>query len=437
MNKKGLVRHRYIAFAAIMAACMCIAWIAIRVSADSAVYAMIDMAWMFATAMFVFIQTEKLTISGNSKMIIMAGFFVRIILALWGSYGTSGIAAFLAGRGNDQEVFLRVARQYFGGDFSDFCTYYPYIINTIFQFTGPNRFLAQIVNILCWFLGALLLIKMAKGFSKKKVQFVLLYYTFCPFPMLLSTQLMRESMISFLSMLSFYFLWKWMDSGQTKYIIGALGISIVPMILHSGNIALAAGICLVYIRWDFRTGGWRKLNWRDFILVFGIFAVIPLYENIFARYLPYLPSKLSLEMITEKISFASGRSDYLSELKVNNWSEFLLWSIYLIVYFWMSPTLRFWNSPLDVAGFVLDSIPLLILWMLIIKNIKSAWCRSQAVAGVFILFLYTFIYAWGTRNAGTAMRHRGQLLGIMIMTVVIGMRAGQEKREEKKEVCAG
>lgn len=418
MNRKLAISHRRAVFAALMALCMCMSWAAVTASGDSIVYALADMAWMFAAFLFVFIQTMRLSVSENARIIILTGFFLRIVVALWGAYGTGGIAVFL--KGVDASTFLRIAKEYFKGDYSAFRTYYPYIINIIFKFTGPNGIMVQTVNILCWFLGIKLIVLTAQELYGKKMQLILLCYTFLPYPMIVSTQLLRESMISLLSMLSFYCLWKWMNSGRIKYVAVALLISLLPTILHSGNIALALGICLVYIQWDVRAGLWRRFNWRSFALFLGVLAAVPLYEYIFAKYLPYLPKQLSLEMITGAMPLASGRSIYVSGFVVNNWGEFLLWSIYLVIYYWLSPTPRFWSSPMDIAGFCLDSIPFFFLWIYIFKNVKKDWRRSQAKAGIYILFLYTFIYAWGTGNAGTAMRHRGQLLGIMVMTIVMG-----------------
>lgn len=73
---------------------------------------------------------------------------------------------------------------------------------------------------------------------------------------------------------------------------------------------------------------------------------------------------------------------------------------------------------LDVVCFFVDVVPwvIMVIGMFCVSHRQK---NPQAVVGIFFLLLYTFVYGWGTRNAGTAMRHRDQCLGIMIMAALM------------------
>ena len=96
-----------------------------------------------------------------------------------------------------------------------------------------------------------------------------------------------------------------------------------------------------------------------------------------------------------------------------------------MIYFWISPTPRFWNSSVDIIGFLFDSVPMFFIFIQIFKNIRREKRYSKSLAGLYILLAYTIIYAWGTANAGTAMRHRDQFLGIMVMSVLVGAKGNE------------
>ncbi len=95
-----------------------------------------------------------------------------------------------------------------------------------------------------------------------------------------------------------------------------------------------------------------------------------------------------------------------------------------MAYFWIAPLQGFWSLPLDVIGFLFDSVLMAFLILWILQCVRKNKRHSKSLAGLYIVMVYTVIYALGTVNAGTAMRHRDQLLGIMVMAVLADMGEG-------------
>lgn len=423
-NEREMIVSRSKAkFICIIFTLLFLSWIIAQHTSDPYIYALIDIVWCGVMAIYIVVQTSSFNMSQDGKLIVLAGFLVRIGLAWWGTYGTGSLAVWL--QAGDQGAFLDVAMQYYSGDFSENVTRYPYVLCAIFQIMGPNRIMPQMLNILCWFLGIQILLGVTNGLHGRMKILVLLFYTFLPYALLISTQVMRESAINLFSMLCFFFLLEWMKSGEKKHLIIMFAISLFPILLHTGNIALLIAAFLIYIQWDCETGRWRKSGLRWFILFSCFLIAIPLYESISTFFpMEYLPGKISLETITGKY-FESGRSDYVSSVAVHTIGEFIFWSIYRMIYFWISPTPRFWNSSVDIIGFLFDSVPMFFIFIQIFKNIRREKRYSKSLAGLYILLAYTIIYAWGTANAGTAMRHRDQFLGIMVMSVLVGAKGNE------------
>lgn len=436
--KKMAIPYRNAKFLSVLFIILSVSWFVVSQISDSLLFVVTDAAWILLVSAFVLVQTHSFRMSENGKLVVLTGFSIRLSLVLYGIYGT-GAPADLLRRWGDQPAFLRPALQYLQGDFTEYWTRYPYVIYGIFQLMGPERIMAQLVNILCWFLGVKVLLSVSDIHGQKKIRMLFLY-AYLPNALLLSTLLLRESMISLFSMLVVLYLWRWMNTGHIRYMIIVLLASVPPILLHSGNIALLAGSFFVFCRWDCKMGKWRRLDWRCIIMVLWVFTAILLYENanVIAPYLEYLPREISWKAVTGRASmYMPARADYIALTMPNDLGEFIFWSIRQIFYFWVSPTPGYWTSPLDVIGFLFDSIPMAFCFWKIFENIKKDRRHSKSLAGLYILIPYTILYAWGTVNAGTAMRHRDQLLGIMVMSILIGwnpvMSPSMSRRSERWE----
>lgn len=63
-------------------------------------------------------------------------------------------------------------------------------------------------------------------------------------------------------------------------------------------------------------------------------------------------------------------------------------------------------------------------------SMKSKMDKKLKVGVLIIVIICTFIFAYGTGNAGTAMRHRYKLLPLLL--IAFGLFSGNRVRKHKK-----
>ena len=78
-----------------------------------------------------------------------------------------------------------------------------------------------------------------------------------------------------------------------------------------------------------------------------------------------------------------------------------------------------------------DTVPWMLLHMHIIKHGRRKIDGFYKVY-YLIFILFTFVYGWGTLNAGTAARHRDNLVGIFIMCTLMLEESKNDRRAVQK-----
>ena len=392
---------------------MMASFVLVKIVDNSTFHMFLNVIWIVAIFICVVSDVVSLNASVFLKWIICVGLAVRIVVVVLalGDYGA--ITDFLYS--HDTSGFRWNAYNYYAGDYSFYYTKYPYVINAIFHIFGPYMVMPHLLNVLLWYLGFRLMVYgvAARGdLHGKKHQILTLFYWLMPMQVLWTSALYRESIIVFFMMMSVTFAIKWKETSKIVFIIMA-AISLIPsMLLHAGNSSALIAIFLLYVLWNKKDGKWEILSWK-MALILVVFALFePLYQ-IFVTILPpgYFPSTLSFSTIArENSNLVFGRTDYISEHTVaTNIKEFVLISGYRMFYFWASPTPKYWGEATDVLAFFVDTIPWLIFLCCYVKQMKK--CKTSAGwIGVFLFLAYTFVYGWGTSNAGTAIRHRGEMI---------------------------
>lgn len=401
----------------ITAICLIMCYVVFSFVKNATLFWLIDALWLLVVSTIILLDIKKINASTISKTIILISFFMRIFVILGALYGRGIVSSFL--NQGDQYSFLQIAQMYYEGDFSRFLTRYPYIVNLIYHFFGPYRIMAQFINIVFWYIG-FKLIYSASGkslFGKKKL---LLTCFYCALPMnvLITAGIFRESVLIFFMMLSVFYLHKWQLSGDLYHIAMSAVTAVPSILLHTGCIAMWGTIFLVYVLWDCKSMTWKKYTWKTAILFLVIIFFVPIYSFIVGRLFPgYLPATLSLEVISSR-SYVPARADYIvGSGVVHSIPEFLASTIYRCINFWISPAPSFWSSPSDIIGFVADTIPWIFFMFSFIKQSRRKNSKG-GIVGIILFVMFTFIYAWGTRNGGTAMRHRDVLAGPLCLIMM-------------------
>lgn len=394
--------------------------------------AIVSIVFISVSSVFVLSWISKLT-NKQELLLLYAGYFLRIAVMLMDIYGKNYIT--ILHGGSDSESFYRISVMYYQGNYSEYSTWYPYIVKLIYNFFGQNRVAAQYFNTLFWVLLSVIILSVLKQYkiNRNTRLIALLLLAFWPNNICLSSLLMRESMILFFNTFSFILLIRWIQSGKVKYIAGSMGALVPSIILHSGAIGLLMAYVIVIILWSPQRAKLCLSVKSGFVLllalvVTGVLITVPTFRHLFFAYIP----DLTLTNIVNRW-FASGGSDYLQNISVNSFGELFIWTPIRMFYFMFSPLPTDWRGISDIVAFLIDSIPNAVI--IIVTIIQ--WRRKHGIermilgTGLFSLFCSMGIFAWGVSNAGTAMRHRDKLIGIMIVIFCVAL----NKKKTSRFLC--
>lgn len=342
---------------------------------------------------------------------LLCGYGIRCLMVISQAYFDSVLNVFVLG--TDAVKFYRVSLDYYNGIFHEFYTNYPYVLNFLHHVFGPGKMIPLYLNVFCWYLCWCLIRLFMADCAGRYQKLIVICYSLMPIGIFMTSELLRESIMMLLTGISVYFLWRWMENGRLRYAVLSFISAMPSVLLHPITIALIAGIAFTYLFWSPISHKWHMGRYKVcFLALCLVAAYIFFHFKIYARW-GYFPQTLSLETITNR-HYEDGGADYLRNIRVTTILQFIFWTPVRSFYFWFSPLMGQWRGMKDMIAFVADSLLFLVLFVLILRNRKK---NPEFMMGIVILAAYTFIYAWSTSNAGTAMRHRNMLLAVCLMTL--------------------
>lgn len=366
--------------------------------------------------------------------ILMAGYGIRLACLLLDLHGRDFITILHSGA--DTEGFYKVASRYYQGDYDRFYTYYPYVLRWFFEIFGQNRFIVQYINVLCWFLTTVLVIKTCDLFEvpEKKRVIVYVIMAFWANYIFLSSILLRESIMIFLDTYSFYFFVRWMLLGKKTDLGLAFLLVIPPTILHTASIVLWVAYLFMMAVWD-RKRQKIIINFRKcvkslmLLLLGGIFVYYTGMDDFLLSYI----RDFSLYAITHR-GFEESGSQYLMDMDCQYWSQFLPFTIIRMFYFVFSPLPQDMRGMGDFMAFLCDSLPFFFITIRICWNMWKKNVKGYVAAGLLCCVLFVMIFAWGTAATGTALRHRTLMIGTWTMAYIFSVETKTERGNGQKRM---
>ena len=108
--------------------------------------------------------------------------------------------------------------------------------------------------------------------------------------------------------------------------------------------------------------------------------------------------------------------------KFTKTADIIPMTIQRIYYHSFSPTPDMWRGLTDIVAFFMSTAPIylcgLILWCVSLFYKKNDACRCVLFLEVFITI---GVYAWGNKNAGSALRHREKILSLVILLAIYSL----------------
>lgn len=381
------------------------------------------------------------TIGRHSKnkgeyLILFFAYFARLVVLYWDIFGR-GIFL-LPNSGQDTEMFNGNALSFVNGDGAGRGGFYSVVVGFIYMMFGEQRILAQYFNVILSMYSIFIVKKILEQLmiSTKIKGFMLILFSFLPNYLIMSSILLRESIMIVLLTYSFYFFIKWWKNGRSSSLLIAIALPIVTSIFHSGAIAPAVGYVICYIFYD-RLNQKFRFNMRTivsgvlFLLMF--FVVNTLFgDMLFGKF-------QNVESITDvgktASTYASGGSAYSIGANANSVPSIILYTPIRMLYFIASPLPWDWRGFNDIFAFAFSGLFYLLSYTLVFKVLKNSDFpqRSLIIASLIIAISSALLFAWGVSNAGTALRHREKFIGIYMVMFALSLNVMKLKKGSRKK----
>lgn len=299
--------------------------------------------------------------------------------------------------------------------------YNTFILNPIYKLLGIRvAIIFGAINVVCHILISLNLYKIFNilKIEKNLERFLMYILILSPISLIFRAGILREAiMIMFItySLKNFVIYTKYKNGGA---IIKTFLFLILGAVFHNGMIFLAVGYLLYLL-----DGGKKKKGAQIiiFLLAIGIFIILKdkLLEKVGGGDIDKILA------FNNEGSLKLAGSAYLQSVTTTSLGGILIYLPLFMFYFLYSPTPEMIRGVLDIATFLLNSsiyIYITIIGIKSYKKIKNNLSKKEKKIINVLLFssLFTIVvFSIGTRNAGTAMRHRDKILPFLIVIFAI------------------
>lgn len=378
--------------------------------------------WM-VIVLIEFYLTLSVAKTKSESFLLSGALITRLIYLLYSKWGFAINKADLS---SDALGFWKTAEQYYSRKTETVYNLFPYFICGEFYIWGKNLFCCLLFNVFLSYLSCAVFLAVLNRFDlKNKTRIISLsIVSFLPYSLIESSQLIREPLYYFFIICSFYFFVDYIFTSKTRSLYFSL-VSLIPALLfHIGFFPIMLVYMLAAVIRSYKNGRLIKPAVVLHILLFiTLICLIINFESMDyligndVDHLYYFMDKLS-GIINHK-SLMEANSAYLLDLKMDSWWKFLLISPIKLLYFLFSPLPPYWYSVKQIISFLLDSIVhMLIIGCVVFccikyKNKLSKTKEAVVICyGILAFIAVCFVFALGTSNSGTAIRHRDVFIGI-------------------------
>jgi len=357
--------------------------------------------------------------------VVFTGFFIRVFLLYW-DLNFRHIFV-LPNSGVDSEGFYAAAlglTERRAGNFTR-------IMGWIFSLFGPQRYIAQFFNLLLGISTIFISLNLLRKVTTNKNSTILLLTVgiLLPYYMIMNVIFLREALISFFVTCGLYFFISWFKDGKLWGMFLCMVCSLVVGLLHSGSIIVALGFAVCFVLYDrkrksFRVTSKTLLQGAFFFMMFFVFDII-FDDALFGRLL--YADVASLTTFAER---ETGDSAYTFFIHTGVEAlDFLVNTPFRMLYFLFSPFPWYWRGPFDIIAFIFSAgfyITSYIVAFLALRR-KDVINKEYIVMFLILGLVNAFVFGWGVRNIGTAMRHRDKFLSIHLLLLTFSIHSLQVK----------
>lgn len=372
----------------------------------------------------------KHTKNKSEYMILFFAYVIRIAVLYWDIYGR-GIFV-LPSSGLDSELFHNNAVAFANGLGAARGGMYSELVGYIYKLFGEQRILAQYFNIILSIYTIVIIKDIIEYLvtDKKLRYYMLATVSFLPNFIIMSSILLRESIIIFFIALSLSFFIKWWKSGSLFMFTISLILTLMAALFHSGSIAPAIAYVLCYIFYSPKKEKYSiniKTVGVAIIFVLLYLAVDTIFGDVlFTRFEGFE----SVEDVTGNTAGrVSGGAAYLVNMQPDSLLSVILYTPIRMFYFLVSPLPWDWRGFNDIFGFVFNATFYMLSLFYVFRALRiKNDSRNLIIALLIMAICCTLMFAWGVSNAGTALRHRDKFLGIYAVMLAVSINSLQVRK---------
>ncbi len=386
---------------------------------------------MSSLAVVVYIVGLK-NVDKKIKFILLLGFAARIILMIIDVF-----VARLVDAGTDDDGFYESSISIYNSNYAELSENvyggtFPKILSIVYYIIGSSRFSAQYFNVLLYAISSILFLKTLINFkvSQKYLTIGMLIFCLLPNAMLNNSVLRRETAMELCICASLFYVSRWKKNKRISQAIFAVVFLALSALFHT---ALILGVPILVIFFTLYDKEKRavsfsitKISKMLIILICVIVAslgFLSMWKNKFT-------SVSGLDDVYAATNRARGGSVYLEGYEVNSVGQLIMFTPLKLFYFWFSPVPWKFRGMMDIISFLLDVTIYIVLILKVLRAPKDSFSRLTLV----IFILLSIVFALGTNNSGTAIRHRLSLLPFLLVSYSI---VETKKEEMNKNAIKG
>ncbi len=366
------------------------------------------------------------------RNIIFAGLLFRLLLLFADYFKWFPIL----NSGADSEAFHLVSVANVKNYTDTLKTNYVVFVTFIYRLTDCSRLIVQFINVI-FGMGIIFMIQrmlQQLNVTGKNMKYAMIIIAFLPNINIFSAILLREAWIEFFITLSLFAFVQWILKGGAHNVVLSIAAVLAGSYMHAGVIGVMFGYIVAYIIYNPSTGKITisRNTIISLIFLFLVATVSSSYMGLFTGKFAEYESVDDIVDVTNRTS--GGGSDYLTWVNTNSVAQSLLFAPLKMFYFLFAPLPTEWRGVRDVMGFVIDGG--IYMYMFYIMYKFKATTETNKSLKKFLLIsiaIVTFIFGYGTTNAGTAFRHRAKNISVIVVTFALSTIKPKNYDEQDQE----
>ncbi len=298
--------------------------------------------------------------------------------------------------------------------------FYEQMLGIVYWMFGSSHLLGQQLSILAFSFSCVVLIRMLRLLKLSYYSWpILLFFGALPTMFLLGSVTLRESYQTLFFMLAVYFGLKYLIYKQLRFFVGTAIFALIMGLFHKGLVVFALFYIMLMLAWQLKPEAGRLLNYKGRLLGFVLTLFVAgggyaLLKNIGGvggisgiEVLTSLADGRGLEYVEDyRERSVDSRATYGVMLNTSSWLALLASSLQVYFFYLFAPLPWQVSNIFDLYALA-ESAWRAALIFYAVKAWRNSYGPQRKLFALLLLLYFSMAFLWalGTTNYGTAIRH--------------------------------